>query len=388
MDFTIPEELKMVQNSVREFVKDELIPLEREVLGREGDPTTGRVALPPEEEQKLFQLVDEMGLWGMSVPEELGGVGLSTLGICLIEEELAKTIIPFSLGDISPVLFDGDDAQRQRYLQPLLTGEKRASIALMEAGAADPTEISTTAVKGNGAYVINGEKLCMAHVTDPGDFVMVFAATDKDKGVRGGVSCLVVERDTPGFTVSGTGERTGRHAQVVEPIIMKFQDCSVPAENLLGKEGQAFRLGAKWLPARRIARGARCVGAAERLLEISKEYAQNWQSFGKLIQERPSVQRDLADMAIDIHAARLVVYHAACKADAGEDIHREAAMVKVYATEMVERCADRATQLHGGPMYTRELPLARLCRNAIAASASDQALELQRAVIAREILRF
>jgi len=144
-------------------------------------------------------------------------------------------------------------------------------------------------------------------------------------------------------------------------------------------------------------RGARCVGAAERLLEIAKEYAKNWQSLGRLIEQRPSVQRDLADMAIEIHATRLMVFHAACKADEEEDIHQEAAMVKVFATEMVERAADRATQIHGGPIYTKELPLSRLCRNAplsrlcrnaIAASTSEQALELQRAIIARDLLRY
>jgi acyl-CoA dehydrogenase len=217
---------------------------------------------------------------------------------------------------------------------------------------------------------------------------MVFAVTDREKGARGGVTCFLVDRDTPGFTTTGGGERTGRHAQVVEPINLIFDNCRVPAKNILGKEGEAFYLGMKWLPARRIVRGARCVGAAERLLEISKEYAKNWQSLGRLIEQRPSVQRDLADMAIEIHATRLMVFHAACKVDEEEDIHQEAAMVKVFATEMVERAADRATQIHGGPIYTKELPLSRLCRNAIAASTSEQALELQRAIIARDLLRY
>jgi len=119
MDFTIPEDLKMLQNSVKQFVKDELIPLEREILGREGDPTTGRVELPAETEDRLFQMMNEMGLWGLSVPEQFGGVGLPLLGICLVEEEMAKTILPFNLGDISPILYEANEAQRQRYLKPL-----------------------------------------------------------------------------------------------------------------------------------------------------------------------------------------------------------------------------------------------------------------------------
>jgi acyl-CoA dehydrogenase len=388
VDFTVPEELKMVQTAVRKFVKDELIPLERDILGREGDPATGRVILPPEEEERLFRMVQEMGLWGVSVPEELGGVGLPTLGVCLVEEELAKCVVPFNFGDVSPILFDADEKQRKSYLQPLLNGEKRACLALFEAGGADPATMNTTAVSEDSAYIINGQKTCLANVIDAGDFAMVFAITDREKGVRGGVTCFLVDRDIPGFTTTGSGERTGRHAQVVAPISLVFDNCRIPAENILGKEGEAFYLGMKWLPARRIVRGARGVGAAERLLEVSKEYAKSWQSFGHLIEERPSVQRDLADMAIDIHATRLMVFHAAHKADEEQDVHQEAAMVKVFATEMVERTADRATRIHGGPIYTKDLPLARLCRNAITTSISEQALELQRAIIARDLLRY
>lgn len=388
MDFTIPEELKMVQTAVGKFVKDELIPLERDILGREGDPATGRVMLPPEEEERLFHLVQEMGLWGVSVPEELGGVGLPTLGVCLIEEELAKCVVPFNFGDVSPLLFEADEKQRKSYLQPLLDGEKRACLALFEAGGADPAMMTTTAVSEDGAYIINGQKICLANTIDAGDFAMVFAVTDRGKGARGGVTCFLVDRDTPGYTIIGSGERTGRHAQVMAPISLAFDNCRIPAENVLGKEGEAFYLGMKWLPARRIVRGARGVGAAERLLEVSKEYAKSWLSFGHLIEGRPSVQRDLADMAIDIHATRLMVFHAAHKADEEQDVHQEAAMVKVFATEMVERTADRATRIHGGPIYTKDLPLARLCRNAITTSISEQALELQRAIIARDLLRY
>jgi len=387
MDFTIPEELKMLQNSVKQFVKDELMPLEREILGREGDQATGSVALRPEEEARLFKLVEEMGMWGVSVPEQFGGAGLPLLGICLVEEELARTIVPFNLGDVSPILYDANEAQRQRYLKPLLAKEKRACIAMLEGRVGDPVAMETTARRDNGSYIINGRKLCMTHVTDPGDFAMVFAVTDRAKGVRGGTTCFLVDKDTPGYTASGCGERTGSRAQVIEPIVLKFDNCKVPAENVIGKEGEAFHLGAKWLPQRRIARSARCVGAAERLLEICKEYAQNWQTFKRLIKDRPGVQRCLADTAIETRAARLMVYEAACKADAEENIQIDSAMVKVFATDMLDRTADRVTRLYGGPGYTTNVPMKMLCRNAIAASASDEALELQRTIIARNILK-
>ncbi|MDY6893420.1 MAG: acyl-CoA dehydrogenase family protein [Chloroflexota bacterium] len=388
MDFAIPEELNMLQKSVRRFVKEELMPLEREILGREGDPTTGRVALPAEEENRLSDMVRDMELWGLGVPEELGGVGLPALGLCLVEEELAKTVIPFNFGDVSPILFDCNEAQKSKYLQPVIDGEKRACLAILEDTGAEPISMKTTAVRYDGYYVITGQKICMAHVTDAGDFAVVFAVTDKEKGRNGGVTCFLVDRGTPGFTSTGGGERVGRHAQVVQPLYMNFDNCRVSVEDILGEEGQAFYLGMKWLPARRVVRAARCVGAAERLLDVSKEYAKAWESFGQLMRERPGVQRALADMSIELQAARLLVYHAAWKLDEGEDVLQEAAMVKVYATEMVERVADRAIQIHGGPLYTKNLPLERLCRNAIAANTTEQALDLQRMVIARDLLKY
>ena len=198
MDFAIPEELKMVQASVRKFVKDELMPLERDILGREGDPTTGRVMLPPEEEGRLFSMVQEMGLWGVSVPEELGGVGLPTLGVCLVEEELAKCVVPFNFGDISPILFDTDEEQRKSYLQPLIDGEKQACLALLEAEGSDLSTMNTTAVSEDGTYIINGRKICAVNAIDVGDFTMVFAVTDREKGVRGG-------RRTLRIVLSGAG---------------------------------------------------------------------------------------------------------------------------------------------------------------------------------------
>ena len=384
MDFEIPAELKMVQSTARDFVKKELLPLEREILGRE--PTDARVALPEAEEERLTQMAKEMGFWNLNVPQELGGAGLPVLGLCLVEEELAKTIVPFEFGDVTPILFDCNEEQKERYLLPVIEGQRRGTIALLEPGGTHPVAMLTTAVKENGHYILAGQKV-LTSVTDAGDFTMVFAVTDREKGTRGGTTCFLVDKDTPGFTVVGGGERRGWQARVIEPIILNFSHCRVPVGNILGQEGEAFRLGIKWLPSRRVIRGARCIGAMERLLEVSAEYAKTWQSFGQLIAQRQDVQRTLADMATGIQATRLMVYYAACKADDGEDIRREAAMVKIFATEMVNRAADQVAQLHGGPAYAKGLPIERLCRNAILASATEQALELQRAIIAKDILR-
>jgi len=387
MDFTIPEDLKMVQTLVRDFVKDQLLPLEREVLGRESDLAGARQTLTPETEEKLIKMVKDMGLWGVGIPEELGGVGLGTLGTCLVEEELAKTIIPFDFGDVTPILFDCNEEQKKDYLLPVIEGQKHPYLALIEPGKGiDPMAMEMRAERVNGGYLLNGRKLSFSRKVG-GDFAIVFAVTNPEEGIKNGVTCFLVDSGTPGFTVTGGEEKTGWQAQVAESVSLIFSDCKVPAEKVLGEEGKAFYLGKKWLPSRRIVRGARAVGAAVRLLDVSTEHAKSWQSFGQIISTWPSVQASLADMAVDIHAARLMVYHAAWKADEGEDIHQEAATVKVFTTEMLNRAADRAVQIRGGPAPARELPIEILCRNIVAKNAGQRALEVQKAIVTGDVLR-
>ena len=386
MDFIIPEELKMVQTMVSDFVDDQLLPLEREVLGR--DDLTGRMArLTPEMEEKLIKMVKGMGLWGLSIPKELGGVGLGTLGTCLVEEELAKTIVPFDFGNVTPILFDCNEEQRERYLLPLLQKQKCAYLALIESGrGSDPSGMEMRAEKINGGYRLDGRKVVLSRLDDC-DFAVVFAVTNPGVGIRGGVTCFMVDSDTQGFTVVRSKDKPGRQALGVEPISLIFDRCQVPSEGILGEEGKAFNLGKEWLPARRIVRGARHLGAAERLLKVSIERAKTWENFGQSVSGWHHMQAALAEMAIDVQATRLMVYHAAWKADEGKDIHQEAAMVKVFAIEMVHRVADRVVQIHGGPMYAEELSVERLCRNLISTMAVEYALELQKAIIATDILK-
>jgi alkylation response protein AidB-like acyl-CoA dehydrogenase len=222
---------------------------------------------------------------------------------------------------------------------------------------------------------------------DIGEFVIAFAVTDPEKPPREGVTCFLVDRDTPGLIASGGGEKVEWQVKLKKPIVLSFNRCKIPAENILGEIGGAFSLGAKWLPSRRIIRAARCVGVAKRLLKVCSEYAQLWDRFGRMLSEQTQTQRILADMTTDLNAAMLMVYHAAWLADKGENIRREAAMVKIFATEMVNRAADRTVQLYGGPAHTEGLLVGRLCRDAISASMNEETLELQRAIIARDILR-
>ena len=386
MDFDIPEELNMIQTMIRDFVANQLKPLERSLLGKAADMSDALAFLPPEKEAELIKTVKDMGLWGVGVPEELGGAGLGILGNCLVEEELAQTIVPFNFGDVSPILFDCNEKQKQDYFLPVFNREKSAYLALMEPGKeADPANITMTAQKSNGHYAINGRKMSLSQRGE-NYFAMVFAATDLTKG-RNGVTCFLVDKHTQGFTVIGDNEKHGWQAGVRAPIFLAFNDCKVPAENILGEYGKAFLLGKKWLPPRRIIRAARCVGVAHRILEEATLQAQNWAAFGQPIFKRPSIRAALADIAANIHAARLMIYEAAWKGDKGEPFQREAAMVKIFATQMLHSVADRAAHVWNGPPYIAGLSMERLCRNTTGASAVEYGLDLQKNFVATDILK-
>ena len=381
MDFELSEELKMIQSLAHDFINEQLKPLERDILGRAADLSDARAYLPGEKEAELAKMVREMGLWGVGVPEELGGAGLDALGVCLVEEELAQTVVPFHFGDITPILFDCNKEQREEFLLPALNSQKKSYLALMESdGTVDPSGIKMKAKKVNGHYLLDGKKLSLSRAGDD-YFAVVFAGTDS------GVTCFLVAKDTKGFSVTGGGEKTGWLAQVREPMSLVFKGCRVPAENILGEEGKAFQLGRKWLPQRRVIRGARCVGVARRLLDEATVQAQSLETFGQPILKRTSIQAALADIAMNIHAARLMVYEAAWKSDNGKSIWREAAMVKLYTTQMVQTVADRVAHIFNGPPYIEGLPMERLCRRALEASAIELALEKQRSIIAGDILK-
>lgn len=387
MDFNIPEDLKMVQTLAKDFVKEQLIPLEKDVLGRESDLEGATRNLTPEKEAQLIKMVKDMGLWGISIPEHLGGVGLGILGACLVEEELAKTVLPFDFGDVTPILYDCNDEQKQEYFLPLLERKRFAFLALIEPDkGSDLFAIQMKAKNFNGDYILSGQKIAFTR-NDNADFAIVFAVTSPDKDIREGVTCFLVDVGTAGFTVKGGSRKTGWRSQVTEPVSLLFDNCKVPSSKILGEEGKAFHLGKKWLAARRVIRSARCVGAAVRLLDKSIEHAKSWTSFGQPITGWPSIQASIAEMAIDIQAARLMVYNAAWKADEGQDIHSEAAMVKIFATEMLKRVADKAVLIKNGPGPVQGLPLEFLCEGLLVQNIGDRALEVQKSIVTGDILK-
>jgi alkylation response protein AidB-like acyl-CoA dehydrogenase len=381
MDFDLSEELKMVQSLARDFVDQQLRPLERDILGRAADLSDARAYLPAAKEACLIRQAKEMGLWGLGVPEEMGGAGLSTLGICLVEEELGRTVVPFRCGDVNPVLFECTAEQKEKYLAPALDYRKRPYLALLESErSSDPEDMQTTAERSGEHYVINGKKLSLSR---PGDdyFAIAFARAAK------GATCFLVDRDTPGFTVYGSDEKSGWLSRVRQPLTLFFKNCRVLVSNVLGEEGKAFQLGKKWLPQRRVVRGARSVGAARRLLDEAAAQAGSAETFGRSILKRPNVQAALAEMAANIHAARLMVYEAACSADNGRLVRRASAMVKLYTTQLVHNVADRVAHIFNGPPYLEGLPVSRLCRRAVENSAAELALERLQSAVARDISR-
>jgi acyl-CoA dehydrogenase len=381
MDFELSEELKMIQSLAKDFVDEQLKPLERDILGRAADLSDARAYLPADKEAGLVKMVRDMGLWGIGVPEDMGGPGLSALGVCLVEEELGRTVVPFRFGDVTPVLFDCNAEQKGKYLLPALNLEKRPYLALLEnESRADFTAMGTKAEKNNGDYILNGKKLSLSR-TGKDYYAVAFAAAEK------GITCFLVDKDTPGFNIESGAAKTGWMARIKEPAALVFKNCRVSAANILGHEGQAFKLGKKWLPLRRIVRGARSVGAARRLLEEATTQAGSAETFGKSILKRTNIQAALADMDMHIHAARLMVYEAACSADAGKPVRRASAMVKLYTTQMLHAAADRIAHIFNGPPHLEGLPVERLCRRALENSAVEFAIERQRHIVAADIIK-
>jgi acyl-CoA dehydrogenase len=260
-------------------------------------------------------------------------------------------------------------------------------LALFEpGGGADPAALKTQASKSSGGYILNGKKAVYS-AGEKCDFAIVFAVTDPGQGSRAGITCFLVDNGTPGFSMQSNKTQTGWRAQAAEPIILTFNNCQVAATQVLGEEGKAFHLGWKWLPARRIIRGARCLGAAVRLLDKAVEHAKSWTSYGRAISGRPAVLTSLAEIDIDIKAARLLVYQAACDADSGQTVLTQAAAVKIFTTEMLKRVADRAVLIKGGPGPATGLPLEYLCQSMVVQNIFEHALEAQKLIVANNILK-
>ena len=381
MDYELPEELRMLQETVRRFVDRELIPIERDTM--EGPK------LKPEAQEMLEEKAKAVGLWLYDVPEEYGGQGLGLLARAVVWAELARTIALPSrnvniFGPIvSPILYFLNDEQKQRYLYPVLEGKLRHCFAQTEPDAGgDPGNMRTTAVRDGDDYIINGTKRFITGAADA-DFAQVIAATDREKGSRGGISAFLVDMDTPGVNLLRAQE-TMMHDR---PWEIAFEDVRVPSENMIGGEGDGFKFAQNWISAGRIRHGARGIGVIERCLELGASYAKQRSTFGSPLAERQSVQWMLVDSYADLHMLKLMVYAAASKHDDGGDIRYDSYIVKYFGDTKSFEAADKCMQIHGGLGLTTDLPIEHMWRDQRSFIITEGPTEILKMALSRHVLR-
>lgn len=384
MDFQIPENLRLMVDTVRRFVKQDLEPISRQVEDEDRIP------------EDVVQTMRDLGLFGLAIPEEYGGLEVGLLGECLVYEEMSKANACFrtrigtnnGIG-AQGIIMDGTPEQKQRYLPKLASGEWTGCFALSEPEAgSDAANVQTTAEMKDGRWVLNGRKHFITN-GDIADIASVFALTDRSKKARGGITAFIVEKTFPGFYVGTIERKMGLRGSHTCELI--FDECQVPIENVIGGEaniGQGFKTAMKILDKGRLTMGASALGSAQKLLELSIDYAKQRVQFGRPIAEFQAVQIMLADMATQIYAGRQMLYHAACLRDTkGESVIKEAAMVKLFCTEMANRVADMAVQIHGGMGYMKDYPVERFYRDLRLTRIYEGTSEIQRLVIARELLK-
>ena len=382
MEFGLSHEQQLVVDTARRFVENELYPLEDEVE-RAGQVTR-------ELGREIQDKVLELGFYAPNIPEEYGGGGLDNLTFTLLERELGRASMALTVfwGRPSNILCAGDEEQRERYLLPCARGEKIDALAMSEPDAgSDIRAMKTFAKREGGDYLINGVKHFISHA-DVADFVITFVATGEEEttaGVKKRLSCFLIDRDAPGFEIR-PGYRSVSH-RGYHNSILAFDNCRVPASQLLGEEGAGFDLANTWLAATRLSVAAACVGRARRCFDLCVDWAANRRQFGKPIGRFQGVSFKLADMITDIDAADWLTLAAAWRLDQGLDANRQIAQAKLHASEMLAQATDQAIQIFGGMGLMDDLPLERFWRDARVERIWDGTSEIQRHIIGRELLR-
>ena len=378
MDFELTEEQEMIRKMVRDFAEKEIVPVAGEMDEKGEFPW------------ELIRKMAPLGFLGLPIPEEYGGAGVDNVSFAIAMEEIARASGSIAItldAHVSlaceAILQFGSEEQKRKYLAPLARGEKLGAFALTEPEAgSDAAAIKTRAVLSGDEWVLNGQKVFITNGSIA-DVVVVAAVTDPTKGHRG-ISNFIVEKGTPGFRPGRDEEKMGLKGSVTSQLF--FEDCRVPKENLLGKEGEGFKQFLIVLDAGRIAIGAMAVGLAQAALDASIAYAKERVQFGQPIAKFQAIQWMIADMATQLDAARLLVYRAAWLKDRGVRFTREAAMAKLFASEVAERACHAAIQIHGGYGYTKDYPLERYYRDARLCEIGEGTSEIQRLVIARRVL--
>jgi butyryl-CoA dehydrogenase len=369
------EEQALVRDTMRAFAQEQLAP---NAARWDRDGHFPRAEL---------RTLGELGAMGMVVPDEWGGAGMDYVSLAVALEEIAagdgatSTIVAVQNSVVcGPLAAFGTDAQKDRYLRPLARGELLGCFCLTEPHVgSDAGAITTRAEKRGDHYVLNGVKQFIT-TGKHADVAIVFAVTDKAAGKKG-ISAFVVETATPGYRVARIEEKLGQHASDTAQIA--FEDCAVPAANLLGTEGGGYRIALANLEAGRIGIAAQAVGMARAAFDAALSYARERESFGKPIVEHQAVNFRLADMATRIEAARQLIWHAASLRDAGQPCLREASMAKLFASEMAERVCSDAIQIHGGYGYVTDFPVERIYRDVRVCQIYEGTSDIQRLVIGR-----
>ncbi len=383
MNFELGEEHRMLKDLVTRFVADELLPLEARMLAREAAGQS--VELPDADRVRVDARSRELGLWGLDAPEDVGGMDLPAVAMVGVNEELGRTITPYTLPPDSPNLrmlaATVTDRQRDAYLAPYVRGETISAIGISEPGAgSDPAGMTTRAVRDGDDWVLNGRKIWITRAAEA-DFTIVMAVTGRD-GTRASMSAFLVDKGTPGFNVLRPIPMLGGHVTYE----VALEDCRIPGWKLLGSEGAGFAPMQLRLGTRRIEMAAWSIGMAQRALDMMIDFAGQRVTFGQKLSERGVIQDWIADAATRIHACRLMTYDCAWKLDEGRDVRLEISMIKADATEMAWQVVDRAMQLHGAMGMTRELPLHMMASKLRTMRIYDGPTEVHRWVVARQLL--
>lgn len=379
MNFELNEEQRMIRDTVRRFAQEKVAPIAHE---------TDETGVFPAEN---FKEMGKLGLLGLPVPEEYGGVGADTISYSIAVEELSAACGSTGLAYAAhtslacmPMLWFGNEEQKQKYLTHMAQGKGLGAFGLTEPqSGSDAAGLRTTAVRDGDEWVINGQKMWITSGSIA-DVVLVAAVTDPEKGAHG-ISNFIVEKGTPGFIPGKNEPKMGLKGSITSQLF--FEDCRIPAENILGKPNEGFIQFMKTLDGGRISIASCSLGLGRAAYEASVAYAKERHAFGRAIASFQAIQHKLADMATELEAARWLIYRAAMLKDQGRPYSKEAAMAKLFASEAAERVCYQAIQIHGGAGYSREYPVERIYRDNRLMAIGEGTNEILRTVIARRVLK-
>jgi len=381
MNFALTEEQSLIKDMVREFAENEIAPSARE---RDENERFDRAL--------MFDRLSELGLTGIVFPEEYGGAGADYISYAIAVEELSRVCAStgvtlsahLSLGS-NPIYLFGSEEQKKKFLVPLAKGEKMGAFGLTEpAAGSDAGGTRTTARREGDQWILNGSKIFITNAGEA-EIYVVMARTDKQAEKHHGISAFIVEKGTPGFSFGKKEQKMGIRSSPTMELV--FENCILPAENLLGKEGEGFKVAMKTLDGGRIGIAAQALGIAQGALEAAVNYAKERKQFDQPIGTFQGVMFQLADMACMVESARLLVYQAAYRASSGQSYTQASAMAKLVASETAMKVSTQAVQILGGYGYTREFPVERMMRDAKITEIYEGTSEIQRLVIGSSLIR-